>query len=207
MPKTRRLARRQPPQMQEERFVQSKAKTVKQYLSELSADRRKAVEGVRKTILENLDKDYEEGMQYGMIGYFVPHRIYPSGYHCDPKQPVPFVCLASQKNYLSLYLMPIYGEDSSDKRFREQWAKTGKKLDMGKCCIRFKTLDDLALEVIGETIRRMPVRVYLKRYEQLLKDQATSKKPRAKSRPAGASARPKRVTKSRSRPGGRKAKV
>ena len=84
--------------------MQSKATTVGQYLAELPADRRRAIEAVRKVILANLDRDYEEGMQYGMIGYYVPHRIYPAGYHCDPKQPLPFTALASQKNYLSLYL-------------------------------------------------------------------------------------------------------
>ena len=111
---------------------------------------------MRKVILKNLDKDYEEGMQYGMIGYYVPHRVYPAGYHCDPKQPLPFACLASQKNYMSLYLMCVYGDTPLAKWFAAAWAKTGKKLDMGKSCVRFKKLDDLALDVIGEAIRRLP---------------------------------------------------
>ncbi len=136
--------------------MQSKATTVAQYLSELPDDRRKALEAVRKVILKNLDRDYEEGMQYGMIGYYVPHRIYPAGYHCDPKQPLPFACLASQKNYMSLYLMCIYGDSDHAKWFQNAWAKTGKKLDMGKSCVRFKKLEDLALGVIGEAIRRVP---------------------------------------------------
>ena len=89
--------------------MQSKATTVKQYLAALPADRRSTIEAVRKVIVDNLDGDYEEGMQYGMIGYYVPHRIYPAGYHCDPKQPLPFASLASQKNYMSLYLMFLYG--------------------------------------------------------------------------------------------------
>src|ERR1700751_3164546 len=125
--------------------MQSKARSVKDYLAELPGDRRAAIETVRKVILKNLDADYEEGMQYGMIGYYVPHRVYPAGYHCDPKQPLPFAALASQKNYMSLHLMCLYGAGEHLKWFRKSWAKTGKKLDMGKCCVRFKKLDDLPL--------------------------------------------------------------
>lgn len=148
--------------------MQSKATTVKQYLSELPADRRAAVEAVRKVILQNLDKDYEEGIQYGMIGYFVPHRVWPDGYHCDPKQPLPFASVASQKNHLAVYMMCLYSDPETERRFREAWAKTGKKLDMGKSCIRFKNAEDLALDVIGETIRKVPVKVYLARYQEQL---------------------------------------
>jgi len=144
--------------------MQSKAATVEQYLAELPEDRRTALQAVRKVILENLDKDYEEGMQYGMIGYYVPHRVFPAGYHCDPRQPLPFACLASQKNYMSLYLMGVDGGGAEETWFRAAWAKTGKKLDMGKCCIRFKKLDDLALDVIGEAIRRVPAKAYIERY-------------------------------------------
>src|SRR6478672_5651786 len=106
--------------------MQSKAATVTQYLASLPADRRADVEAVRKVILKNLDKDYEEGMQYGMIGYYVPHRTYPAGYHCDPRQPLPFAGLASQKNYMALYLMCVYGEGELATWFRQAWAKTGK---------------------------------------------------------------------------------
>ena len=93
--------------------MQSKATTVEQYLAELPEDRRKAIEAVRQVVLKNLDKDYEEGMQYGMIGYYVPHRVYPAGYHCDPKQPLPFAGLASQKNHMALYLMCVYGDSDA----------------------------------------------------------------------------------------------
>ena len=134
----------------------------------MSAERRGALEAVRRVILANLDKDYEEGMQYGMIGYYVPHRVFPAGYHCDPKQPLPFANLASQKNHLSLYLMCVYGDSPLAEWFRESWAKTGKKLDMGKTCVRFKKVEDLALDVVGEAIRRMPVSKYLKQYEQAM---------------------------------------
>ncbi len=145
--------------------MQSKAKSVDAYLAELPPDRREAIEAVRKVILKNIDKGYEEGMQYGMIGYYVPHRIYPPGYHCDPKQPLPFVCLASQKNYMSLYLGCVYGDEGNAAKFHQAWAKTGKKLDMGKSCIRFKRVEDLALDVIAATIRRAPVKKYLACYE------------------------------------------
>jgi hypothetical protein len=141
--------------------MQSQATTVEQYLAELPDDRRRVIAAVRDVILKNLDKDYEEGMQYGMIGYYVPHRIYPAGYHCDPRQPLPFACLASQKNYISLYAMSLYGSGEQLKWFKEEWKKAGKKLDMGKSCIRFKKLEDLALDVIGEAIRRVPAKKYI----------------------------------------------
>lgn len=141
--------------------MQSKAATVADYLAELPDDRRRAIAAVRKVILDNLDADYEEGMQYGMIGYYVPHRVYPAGYHCDPKLPLPFAALASQKNYMSLYLMCTYGDTPHGAWFRDAWAKTGKKLDAGKACIRFKKLDDLALDVIAQAIRRLPAKKYI----------------------------------------------
>src|SRR3954452_8277978 len=117
--------------------MQSKATTVEDYLKSLPEDRRLAISAVRKVILENLDKDYEEGIQYGMIGYYVPHRVFPAGYHCDPRQPLPVAGLASQKGHMSLYLMAVYGHGDTGAWFREAWAKTGKKLDMGKSCVRF----------------------------------------------------------------------
>jgi hypothetical protein len=148
--------------------MQSKAITVKQYLAELPAGRRSAIESVRAVILKNLDPVFAEGMQYGMIGYYVPHQVYPPGYHCDPRQPLPFICLAAQKNYMSLYLGCAYGPER-EKVFREAWAKTGKKLDMGKSCIRFKKLDDLALDVIGESIRQTRASAFIEYYESAIK--------------------------------------
>jgi hypothetical protein len=159
--------------------MQSKAVSVEQYLAELPDDRRKAVEAVRQVLLENLDKDYEEGIQYGMIGYYVPHRVYPSGYHCDPKQPLPFAGLASQKNHMSLYLMCVYGDTPHSDWFRKAWAKTGKKLDMGKSCIRFKKAEDLALDVIAEAIRRVTAKQYIEHCEAALN---ASRKPVSKGR-------------------------
>jgi hypothetical protein len=168
--------------------MQSRATTVRQYLAELPPDRRAALQAVRKVILDNLDKDFEEGMQYGMIGYYLPHRVYPAGYHCDPKQPLPFAGLASQKAHMSLYVMADYGDGGPDEGFlRKAWAKTGKKLDMGKCCIRFRKLDDLPLEVIGEAIRRVPARAYIAYYESAMR--AMNKRAASKAAPATAAPR------------------
>lgn len=150
-------------------MVISKAATVKDYLAGLPPDRREAVEAVRAVILKNLDKDFEEGMQYGMIGYYVPHRVYPAGYHCDPKQPVPYAGLASQKNHLAIYLMGVYGSPKTEEWFRKEWAKSGKKLDLGKSCIRFRKVEDLALDVLGKAIARATAREFLKGYEAALK--------------------------------------
>jgi hypothetical protein len=158
--------------------MQSKAKTVAEYLEALPSDRREALAAVREVILKNLDRDFEEGMQYGMIGYYVPHRVYPAGYHCDPNQPLPFAGLASQKNYMSLYMMCIYGDSRQLVQFRRDWAKTGKRLDMGKSCIRFKKLDDLPLDVIGKAIARVKAKNYIAICEAVTKPAA--KKSRAR---------------------------
>lgn len=163
--------------------MQSKAKTVAQYLKELPAERRGTISALRDVVLRNMDGKLEEGMQYGMIGWYIPHRVFPAGYHCDPKQPLPFACLASQKNYVSLYLMQVYADGTPDEQwFRKAWAKSGKKLNMGKCCLRFQTLDDLALDVIAEAFRRAKVDDYLETYAKVdprNKSKAT-KKPAAK---------------------------
>ncbi len=165
-----------------------KPKTVAEYLAALPEDRRQAIETVRQVIKKNLDKDYEEGIQYGMIGYYVPHRVYPAGYHCDPKQPLPFAALGSQKNYMSLYLMCVYGGSDHTRRFQEAWAKTGKKLDMGKACVRFKKVEDLALDVIAETIKGIPARKYVECCEAAL--QAARKPSSASAKASGSTASP-----------------
>ncbi len=173
--------------------MQSKAKTVHEYLAELPADRRQAIEAVRKVVKANLDPALEEGMQYGMIGWYVPHKVFPPGYHCDPKQPLPYACLASQKNHLSLYLMSVYADGTKDETwFRKAWAKTGKKLDMGKCCVRFKRAEDLALDVIGEAFRRAPVKDHLANYAKIdprTKSGQAAKATRAKARSTSTSSR------------------
>ena len=148
--------------------MQSRTKSVVEYLKELPADRRAAIEEVREVILKNLDKGYEETMQYGMIGYAVPHRVYPAGYHCDPKQPLPFMSLASQKQYMSLYAMCLYESSELFEWFRAEWEKTGKKLTMGKCCIRFKKVEELPLELIGKLVKKVPAKEFVKQYEAAL---------------------------------------
>ncbi len=168
--------------------MQSKATTVRDYLAELPSDRRAAIEAVRKVVLENLDDDFEEGMQYGMIGYYVPHRVYPAGYHCDPRQPLPFAGLASQKNHMSLYLMSVYADGAEENWLRDRFAKAGKKLDMGKCCIRFKTLEDLPLSVIGEAVRRVTVKRHIEHYESAIR--TMNQRASGKATRAGGSAKP-----------------
>lgn len=141
--------------------MQSKATTAEAYLAELPPERRAAISAVRDLILKSLDKGYEEGMFYGMIMWYVPHRLYPAGYHCDPSKPIGVAALASQKQYMALYFDP-----GADKRwFCEAWAKSGKKLDMGKVCIRFKRVEDLAMDVIAEAVRRVPVAKCIEHYE------------------------------------------
>lgn len=149
--------------------------TVDSYLAALTPERRAMVGALRHAVLDNLDKDYQETIQYGMIGYAVPHSVFPAGYHCDPRQPLPFAAIASQKNYVSLYLMGLYcgcdGAAPSDDLlwFRQAWADSGKKpLDMGKACLRFKKLDDIALDVIGQAIARVPAARYIARYQETL---------------------------------------
>ena len=145
--------------------MQSKAATVGAYMKELAPERRKAIMTLRKTIKANLDEGIREIMQYGMIGYAIPHSIYPDGYHCDPSQPLPFLSLASQKNHIGLYLFCLYCDPAEVERFSAAWKKTGKRLDMGKSCVRVKALDDVPLEVLGKTVKRMTVKKFIKAYE------------------------------------------
>lgn len=144
-------------------MVSSKARTAEDYLAELPEARRQAIAAVRKVILKNLPKGYEETMQYGMISYVVPLEKFPDTYN---KQALAIASLASQKNYMTLYLMCVYGNDENENSFKKRYEASGKKLDMGKSCVHFKKLDDLALDVIGETIARMPVSDFIKLYEE-----------------------------------------
>jgi len=163
--------------------MQSPAKTVTAYLASLSAERRATIAAVRRAILKNLDRDFEERMLYGMIAYCVPHRVYPAGYHCDPTKPLMFAALASQKNYLSLYLMTLYGSSEHLAWFQQAWADAGKKLDMGKCCVRFKKLEDVALDVIGDAVGSVSAKKYISMCEAALAGRGKSA-ARGKKRPA-----------------------
>lgn len=175
--------------------MHDRAESVDQYIADLPAQRRETVQAVRAVILENLPKGYEEGMQNGMIGYFVPHSVYPAGYHCDSSQPVPFASLASQKNHLALYLMCVYTDPELQAWFRQAWQATGKKLDMGSSCVRFKKVEDVPLDVIGETIRRVPVKKFIEQYEAALGSRA--KRPKSTTRQKVAPTRTKKSTSAR----------
>jgi hypothetical protein len=134
--------------------MKSNAATVYLYLAELPADRKTAIEIVRRVILDNLPNGYEEVVNWGMITYQVPLSIYPDTYN---KKPLMYAALASQKNHMAVYLMGIYMNDESRKHFEEGYRATGKRLDMGKSCVRFRKLDDLPLALIGENIAAIPV--------------------------------------------------
>jgi hypothetical protein len=159
--------------------MQSKATTVAAYLAELPAERRGVIEAVRNVIRKNLDKPFAEGMQYGMIGYYLPHSVYPAGYHCDPKQPLTFAGLAAQKNFYAVYMMCLYQDTDHHRWFVDEWKKTGKKLDMGKSCLRFKKLEDVSLELIGQAIARISAKDYVDHYEAALVEASVQKQARA----------------------------
>ena len=150
--------------------MHSDATTVAEYLASLAPDRREAIAAVRDVILKNLDKGYDESMQYGMISYSVSPVAFPEGHDYDPRHPLPFAALASQKNYMSVYLMGAYSDTGNEHSnwFRKAWEAAGKKLDMGKCCVRFTKLADLAIDVLGEAIRRMPAKSYVEFHTQAL---------------------------------------
>ena len=159
--------------------MQSSAKTVTEYLASLPEDRRTALQAVRKVIKANLDAGFREGIGYGMMGWYVPHSIYPAGYHCNPEQPLPFAGLASQKQAMSLYLMCIYGDTKYRDAFIADWKKSGKKLDMGKSCIRFRKLEDLPLDVIGRAIKRVSLKKYVASYDAARPDRSRATKAKA----------------------------
>ena len=144
-------------------MVMSKAKTVTEYLAELPADRRKAIAAVRAVVRKNLPKGYKESIGYGMICYTVPLSTYPETYN---GQPLCYAALAAQKNKYSLYLMNVYGDGATAKAFRDGFKRAGKKLDMGKSCVRFSTVDDLPLDVIGRTIAATPMKDFIAQYEK-----------------------------------------
>jgi hypothetical protein len=143
-------------------MVQSKAATVAEYLKELPEDRRAAVAAVRKVILKNLPKGYKESMNFGMICYEIPLKRYPDTYN---KQPLCYAALASQKNHMAVYLMGVYGSTKLAAWFRAAFEKAGKKLDMGKSCVRFRKLDDLPLDAIGHVIAQVTPEQYIEVYE------------------------------------------
>ncbi|MDJ0924316.1 MAG: DUF1801 domain-containing protein [Acidimicrobiia bacterium] len=144
--------------------MQSKATTVQQYLSELTDDRLEAIEAVREVILDNLPEGFEEVMNWGMITYQVPLERYPDTYN---KKPLAMASLASQKNHMAVYLTGVYADAASRSRFQDAYKATGKRMDMGQSCVRFRKLDDLPLELIGEAIAEYTVDEFIELSERL----------------------------------------
>ena len=145
--------------------MQSKAKTIKEYLEELPEDRRKQIKKVRAVIKKNLPKGYKEVMNWGMISYEVPLKEYPDTYN---KKPLMYAALASQKNHMSLYVMCIYATEKRRELFKKAFEKEGKKLNMGRGCVRFKKVEDIPLKVIGKEIARVPMKKYIKDVKDIM---------------------------------------
>ncbi len=150
--------------------MQPKATTPKEYINSLPEDRKEAIIQLRNVIRKNLPKGYQEVMGYGMLGYVVPHKLYPAGYHCKPTDPLPFMALASQKNFIAVYHMGIYSDPKLLKWFTSEYPKhSDKKLDMGKSCMRFKKIDQIPSKLIGELAKKMTVKDWITLYEKEVK--------------------------------------
>jgi uncharacterized protein YdhG (YjbR/CyaY superfamily) len=163
--------------------MQSKANTPQEYLDSLPDERKKAIGEIRKQVLKNLPKGFKEVMSYGMLGYVVPHNLYPEGYHCDPNQALPFIGLASQKNFVALYHMGIYGDKNLLKWFTDEYGKQcTNKLDMGKGCIRFKKMNDIPYKLIGELATKMTPEEWINKYVLARMDYARKKIQEPKKR-------------------------
>lgn len=156
------------------------ATTINEYINSLPEDRKAAVTKLRKTIKANLPKGFEEVMSYGMIGFVVPHSIYPSGYHCNPKLPLPFINIGSQKNYIVLHHMGVYANTNLLDWFVAAYEKVPAKLDMGKGCIRFKKSEEIPFELIGELAKKVTVQQWIDIMEGNIAAAAKNKKVAAK---------------------------
>ena len=151
--------------------MQIKAKSVKEYLKKVPKERGEYFNKLRETILKNLPKGFVEQINYGMIGYVVPHEIYPDGYHCDSKLPLPFANIASQKNFIGFYHMGIYANPELLEWFVKEYPKhSDTKLDMGKSCVRFKKMDKIPYDLIGKLMRKMSVNDWIKLYDENIKN-------------------------------------
>ena len=150
--------------------MQSKATTPQQYIDELPEDRKEPINKLRQQILDNLPKGIEEQMSYGMLGYVIPHSVYPDGYHCDTSLPLPFMNIASQKNFIGVYSMVLYSKKELYDWFTSEYTKRCKfKLDMGKSCIRLKKMDDIPFELIGELTAKVTAEEWIDIYETGIK--------------------------------------
>lgn len=147
--------------------MQSSATTPNQYIDSLPEERKKVMQELRAVIQKNLPKGFEERMQYGMIGYVVPHTLYPAGYHVDPILPLPFLSIASQKNFIALYHFGLYSDADLLAWFQKEYAqKVSTKLDMGKSCIRFKKIDAISFDLIGELAAKITPQQWIEMYEK-----------------------------------------
>ena len=189
--------------------MKSKAATVAQYLASLPGDRRTAVSRVRRFLLDNLDENFTERMQYGVIGYCVPHSIWPHGHHTRPELPLMYMGLSSQKNDMVVYMLFLHHNKPMREWFHTAWKTTGRKSHLevtgAGCCLRFKKVEDLSLEVIGETMRRVPVHKFLEDHLAMLarigrgpdgtplkRAKAPARRPTTRARPSTAG--PKRLS-------------
>ena len=156
--------------------MQSKATTIDAYIAQLPDDRKKAMTELRKVIKKNLPIGFKEEMSYGNIGYVVPHSKYPSGYHCDPALPLPFMGVASQKNSINVFHMGIYADPKLLKWFTAAHSKASpQKLDMGKSCIRYKNANDIPYKLLGELVSKITVDDWIEKYESVLRDSRKKK--------------------------------
>lgn len=150
--------------------MRSEAQTPEEYLAELPEERRRVMSQLRDTLKTNLPEGFEEVMSYGMIGYVVPHRLYPEGYHCNPSLPLPFISIASQKQYIALYHMGIYANEELLQWFTNEYPNhSNTKLDMGKSCIRFKKIDAIPYELIAKLCSKVQVDDWITTYEKQIK--------------------------------------
>lgn len=150
--------------------MQSEATTVNEYVNALPEDRKEAIQQLRKVINSNLKGPHEEVISYKMLGWIIPKTDYPEGYHCTPELPLPFINLASQKNYIAFYHMGVYADPDLLLWFQTEYPKHSKyKLDMGKSCIRFKRMNDIAFDLVGELVSRMTTTRWIEIYEQKIK--------------------------------------
>ena len=150
--------------------MQYKANSPEEYIAQVPEERKETLHKLRKTIKDNLPEGFEEGMQYSFISYFVPHSVYPDGYHCNPKEPLPFMSFASQKNSVNFYHSGIYANKEIYDWFVTEYPKYCKrKLDMGKSCVRFKKLEEIPYELIAELVRKISVDEWINTYETALK--------------------------------------
>ncbi|AWM14933.1 hypothetical protein DI487_14460 [Flavobacterium sediminis] len=146
------------------------AQSVEEYLEKAPADRKETLAMLRQVILDNLPENFKEEISYGMVGYVVPHEVYPNGYHCNPKLPLPFMSFASQKNSINFYHMGIYADKELSDWFLKEYAKFSvKKLDMGKSCMRFKKAEDIPFELIGKLVRKVSAQQWITTYEAAFK--------------------------------------